>query len=158
MSDFMDAQYSEKIKECQAKLNRAQRCLKKHTSDLDALKDEIVKAIQGKSKFTPDLLNDAIEKITQEQKQAEIDVTRFADEYSNSERIVLDLKAQHNKLLNWANIFNDSEMEVKKMIIAHLIDRITVSAGNAIEVTFNISVEQFVNYQQATKKAQLVGL
>jgi len=44
-------------------------------------------------------------------------------------------------------------MEVKKMIIAHLIDRITVSAGNKIEVTFNISVQQFMNYQQATKKA-----
>jgi len=152
MSDFMDAQYSDKKKEFQAKLNLAQRSLKKHASDLNSLKDEIVKAIQGKSKFTPELLNDTIEKVTQEQKQAELDVAKFAEEYSDSEKIVAELKERHNRLLNWANIFEDSEIEVKKMIIAHLIERITVSTGYVIDVDLNISVEQFINYRNTIKK------
>ncbi|WMJ78554.1 MULTISPECIES: copper amine oxidase N-terminal domain-containing protein [unclassified Sedimentibacter] len=42
---------------------------------------------------------------------------------------------------------SDSEIEVKKMIIAHLIDRITVSTDYIIDVEFNISVEQFINYK-----------
>ena len=158
MSDFMDAQYSDKKKECQVKLNLAQRSLKKHTSDLNSLKDEIVKAIHGKSKFTPELLNDAIEKVTQEQKKAEHDVAKFSEEYSDSEKIIAGLKAQHNRLLNWANIFEDSEIEVKKMIIAHLIERITVSTGYVIDVDFNISVEQFINYKNKLKMGHNKGI
>lgn len=152
MSDFMNSQYSEKMKECQNKLNQAQRYLNKRTSELMALKDEIVKVVQGTSKFSYDLLNEAIDRTAQELKLAEHDVIRLTDEYSDSERIISELKLQHNRLLNWADIFNDSEMEVKKMIIAHLIEKITVSRGNQTDVTFSISAEQYLSYQQKAKK------
>jgi len=38
------------------------------------------------------------------------------------------------------------------MIIAHLIERITVSTGYIIDVDLNISVEQFINYKNTIKK------
>ncbi|MDD2362309.1 MAG: hypothetical protein PHH84_05055 [Oscillospiraceae bacterium] len=133
-------------------VNEGEQRFDKRTSELMALKDEIVKVVQGTSKFSYDLLNEAIDRTTQEQKLAEHDVIRLTDEYSDSERIISELKLQHNRLLNWADIFNDSEMEVKKMIIAHLIEKITVSRGNQTDVTFSISAEQYLNYQQKAKK------
>ena len=42
------------------------------------------------------------------------------------------------------------------MIIAHLIKRISVSAGNAVDIELNISLQQFLNYQHKTKEAHSV--
>ena len=150
LSEFMDAQFEAKMKECQSNLDRAQRSLKKNTTDLAALKGEIVNAIQGKSKFTSDILNELIEKVAQDHRQAEDDVAQLTAEFNDSEKLIENLKAQHNRFLNWANIFTDSEMEVRKMIIAHLIDRITVTAGNNVEIDFNISMRQFLNCEQTS--------
>jgi len=44
--------------------------------------------------------------------------------------------------LTWAEIFADSEMEAKKMIVSQLISSVRVSRDYIIEVDFKISEKQ----------------
>jgi len=49
-------------------------------------------------------------------------------------------------MLNWGEIFDNCEMAVKKMIVSHLIERVTISREGKIEIKFNISLEQYLKF------------
>ena len=49
---------------------------------------------------------------------------------------------QYNDVLTWADMFNDSAIDVKKMIVAQLISSVRVSEGYKIEIDFKISEKQ----------------
>jgi len=58
--------------------------------------------------------------------------------------------------LTWADIFADSEIDAKKMIVAQLISAVCVSTGYSIEIDFNISEKQLgleTEYEATVKKA-----
>jgi len=62
----------------------------------------------------------------------------------------------HQDVLTWAEIFTDSEMDVKKMIVSQLISAVRVSMEYAIEVDFKISEKQLGlenEYEASTNKA-----
>ena len=50
----------------------------------------------------------------------------------------------YNQFLSWADEFENSTMEQKKMIVCHLIKEIRVSRGYELEIEFNISYRQFL--------------
>jgi peroxiredoxin family protein len=54
-----------------------------------------------------------------------------------------DIQAQYKSLISWADIFVDSDIEVKKMIAAYLIESVKVSRGYEVEVKFHVAYEQF---------------
>jgi len=49
---------------------------------------------------------------------------------------------QYNDVLTWADMFNDSAIDVKKMIVAQLISSVRVTEGYKIEIDFKISEKQ----------------
>ena len=46
---------------------------------------------------------------------------------------------QYNDVLSWADIYAESPMDVKKMIVAQLISAVRVSKDYVIEIDFRIS-------------------
>ena len=144
LADFMDTQYSEKMKVLQARFGKAESAFKKKMTELAALKGEIIKSIQGESSFPRDVILELIEKTTQEHEAAEKETALLAGECADTEALIQSIKAQHSQLLTWSSLYKDCEQEVKKMIISKLIDRIIVSRGNNVEIQFNISLAQFV--------------
>jgi hypothetical protein len=67
----INAKYDAQVKIWQANYTRAKTELNKLQEELTALQSEVVKIIQGKSKFSADMLNNLI--MTTEQKIAEVE-------------------------------------------------------------------------------------
>ena len=61
---------------------------------------------------------------------------------------------QYNDVLSWADMYAESPMDVKKMIVAQLISAVRVSRDYRIEIDFKISERQFGldQEQQAERK------
>ena len=58
-------------------------------------------------------------------------------------------KAQIDELRTWGEIYAGAKDEIKHMIIARLVDRIDVEAGNKITIKYKVSFEQFMSADQA---------
>jgi uncharacterized phage infection (PIP) family protein YhgE len=150
LSDYVDDQYAGKADEGRIRSNNAQAQVKKLSDDLAALKEEIVKSIQGKSNFTPDLLNESISRVSTELEQAEAAAQNLAVESDDKSKIISSIKKDYDKMMYWSEIFDECEMAVKKMIVANLIDRVIVSKDN-IEVKFKINIEQYRKFTEERK-------
>jgi len=69
------------------------------------------------------------------------------------------VKQQYKAVLSWADMYAESPIDVKKMIVAQLISAVHVSADYHIEIDFKISerqlgLEQEQEIAQAPKRKQ----
>ena len=142
-NELVEKRYRLELSGCEKKYRVAKDELRKHTDTLNTLQNEIVKAIQGESKFDSDNLNTSInmtkEKITITSAAAQ----HYEDELNNRQQHIAEIHAQYRELVSWADMFQNSPKETKKMIIAYLIDSVNVGRGYEVNVKFNVAYEQF---------------
>ena len=55
---------------------------------------------------------------------------------------MLQVTRQYNDVLTWADMYAESPIDVKKMIVSQLISAVRVSADYKIEIDFKISERQ----------------
>jgi hypothetical protein len=155
LSAIADKRQDAEIKEIKAKLSLAERELRKKTDDLGALKAEIVKSIRGASDFAPDLLNEMITSAERERDKAETAAQTLSEALADTTRMFDGFKEQHDRYVSFAEIFDGCEMNVKKMIICELIDRVDVRRGYDIDVTLAVTMEQYRAFTKDTKSAEV---
>ena len=64
-------------------------------------------------------------------------------EYANGHNRLKVIEENYNRILKWSEMFDDSPIEVKKMIASAFINRIYMYANYRLEFEFNIDFEQF---------------
>ena len=143
--EILQAQNKSDMAIRQDHVNNLQRDHKKALAELQKLQAEIAKSLTGESVFSPEMLKAAIE--AQQTKCGDlIDALRIAEaDLTSSEESYRVLSGKFNDLLEWASVYQGSDMATKKMVVSHLIDRVDMFRGYEIKITLNISVEQFLN-------------
>jgi DNA invertase Pin-like site-specific DNA recombinase len=157
-SQVIERQYQDRINECEVSLTKAKSLKAKYTSDLADLKAEVVNAIRGKSKWNAEILNDVIAEAEADLKDADAKVELHESELADSQRMIAELKQQYDRLLNWASIYADCDVEEKKMILTHIISRVDVRVGFQVEIEFKISIEQFLGETDSLVQMQRKNL
>lgn len=135
--NYLLSKLKAELKNTRLKNSRAEK-------EYDSLKKEIVNAVQGQSKIPMDVLTELVQesrnKISElQEKLAEL-TARLEAENENCDRLKLEL-AQVRK---WSEIFDASEMAVKKMIAAYIFQRIRIFREYEMEIQINMGVEQFL--------------
>lgn len=143
-SEIIGASHRAKINERKAIVKKAQREYLKAEKDLQGLKLEVVKAVNGNSAFPTDFLYGLIQET--EQKCAELNAAYAAaqKEVEESETIMQELQVKYTQLIEWSNIYESADTATRKMIVAQLIERVDVFKGYELKIKFTISVEQFL--------------
>lgn len=72
-------------------------------------------------------------------------ITELTAELNDGNSKIEEMKAEFNQIVSWSKIFDDSPMEVKKMICGYIIKKVSVCKDYDIKIEFNINVEQFLN-------------
>jgi DNA invertase Pin-like site-specific DNA recombinase/predicted NAD-dependent protein-ADP-ribosyltransferase YbiA (DUF1768 family) len=111
--------------------------------ELDVLRKEIAKSILGKSSFKPDLLNAAIE-----QKNAELEGYKkeFEKVSSTLERKRIeyeDMVKLRDMVPVWREEFENAAKEVKKVLLAQIIDEIIVYPEK-VDIKLKMRMEDFI--------------
>lgn len=117
----------------------------KANKEYEALKSELLKAIQGKSELPKYVLSEMLEEIRNKVLDSSKRVTDLTLQLEQKHSIIADMKAEYDRIASWSEIFNQSDMAVKKMICSYIIERVVVNRGYELEVKFSINVEQFLN-------------
>ena len=142
-SEVINVRYQEQMAERKALFQNVRMEHIKATNELTDLKAEVIKAIRGESSFSTDLLGTLIQEA--EAKCAEIKL-RYEDAkeaYERGQSLMDAISAQYDSIISWADLYDSTSMEAKKMIFSYLINRIEVSRGYKVKIDFNIDLEQF---------------
>ena len=136
------AQFEERMAIIKLNLDQARSALSSELQILSMLENELLKVLDGTSALKPELLNkkhDEAERSVAEKKAA---VTALEQELDNSKDTMRQVTKQYNDVLTWADMYAESPIDVKKMIVSQLISAVRVSADYKIEIDFKISERQ----------------
>ena len=142
-NEIIGKKYQETVKAAQLNLNKAKTDFTKAAKELADYKAEVVKVIRGESSFSADLLNGLITTAQEKCNETEKVIATLQNELEDSKRMLAEIKNQYNKALNWSEVFDDADIEAKKMIVSYLIKKVTVRRGYNVDIEFNIDFEQF---------------
>lgn len=112
-------------------------------AELTVLSLEVGRTLCGTNKFSADVLSRSInatkKKIAENDRlllQCDLDLEQKTS-------VLCKLDFYYNQFVSWADEYDNSTLEQKKMIICQLINSIKVGKGYNIEIEFNVSYKQF---------------
>lgn len=57
------------------------------------------------------------------------------------------LKLEYDRLLSWADLYDKSSFEAKKIIVSQFIQAVRIGRDYNIEIDFNVSFEEFQSFR-----------
>jgi len=136
---FAQVQEDRKIRVAAAKGDHA-----KAESELAVLKKEVVKCIQGQSKFSQDMLADLVDEAQIRCREAHAAYESAVEELKMGQMVLENLSRQYDELVSWADLYDNASIETKKMIVSCLIKRVEVGRDYKLNVEMNLHISQFL--------------
>ena len=130
---------SEKKKLKRELLDKQQRL----EAELTELSLEVGRTLCGRNVFSADVLSKSIEATQKKIRENEKLIAQCDIELEQKSEVLNKLDFYYSQFISWAEEYDNSTMEQKKMIICQLIDSIKVGKGYNIEIEFNVSYKQF---------------
>lgn len=137
--------FQKKMSLLRADLQRAKTENTKANKEYESLKQELLKAVQGKSEMPKEILSEVMQEVRQKILDSSGRITALTTELEEGNMKAEEMQKEFEKIISWSEIFDESDMEIKKMICGYVIKKITVRRDYELKVEFNITVEQFLN-------------
>ena len=109
---------------------------------LERFEGEILKCLDGTSNFTENMIAKQIRRYQQELDDAKAEYAELQNARLNEAAEIRKLRTYYDDFRGWAEEFDAAPLEMKRMILSHLIDRVEV--GRKYQVTIKLNME----YQQ----------
>lgn len=93
-----------------------------------------------------DLLNSLVSDTEAAVATVQAEVKAAETEYSALLESADSLKREYDRLLSWADLYDNSTFEAKKMIVSQFVKAVRVARDYNIEIDFNVSFEEFKTY------------
>lgn len=143
-AEVLGVGHKAKMEERRALARKAQREYTKAEKDLQGLKGEVIKAVNGGSAFPLDLLSELVRETEQKCRGLREQVITTQNAAVEGETMMQEMAMKYDQLIEWSQAYETSGMEARKMIVAQLIERVDVFRDYRLKIKFTISVEQFL--------------
>ena len=145
----VDAVWREQAKiQLRSKLGRqiklAQDELTKLQKQQTNLRQEVLKSISGESLFDAAMLKSMLDENTAAIADTERRIAQYQDDREKEAERINFLAEQYRQIGNWADEFESASNDTKKMILARIIEKITVDRNYHITMTFFITEDGFL--------------
>ena len=126
-----------------AELSDAKREFVKATQDYENVKAKLMAVIRGESSLPESVLSDMAEDAKKKMMKASEKVSALNAEVRQSDERSEEIRKSYQRVLSWSEMFDNSDMAVKKMVAGYLIKRIEVYSGYRLHIEFKINFDQF---------------
>ena len=140
---LLEKQRSRETDLARAKVKRLEGEYQQKQRDYQDLRAETLKVIQGKSRFSADLLNSLIDETTVQLKELEGQMQAARMELQDIVSGAEQVRREYTQLMNWAELYDNCPFESKKMIVAQFVKAVRVKRGYEVDIQFNVSFEEF---------------
>lgn len=124
-------------------LTAAKREFAKATKEYEAVKSKLMAIIRGESNLPESLISEMAEDAKQKMMAASEKVSALSAEMEQSNSRTDEIRRDYRNIMKWSEIFDSSDMAVKKMIAGYLIKKVSVYSGYRLHIEFNINFAQF---------------
>ena len=125
------------IRELQAKVEKLQKQQTK-------LRQEVVNSLSGDSSFDTPLLKSLLDENVVSLKEAEAQLAECQKEKDTEESRLKNMYEQFSRIAAWSEEFDTADVETKKMILARIIEKITIEKGYKIHISFYLTREEIM--------------
>ncbi len=113
------------------------------TREYEAVKAKLMAVIRGESSLPEAVLSEMAEETKQKMARESEKVSALNAELERSNSRAEEIRKDYESILKWSEMFDSSDMAVKKMIAGYLIKRISVYTDYRLHIEFNINFAQF---------------
>lgn len=124
-------------------LTAAKREFAKASKEYEAVKSKLMAVIRGESSLPESLISEMAEDAKRQMMAASEKVSALNAEMEQSNSRIDGIRMDYRNIMKWSEIFDSSDMAVKKMIAGYLIKKISVYSGYRLHIEFNINFAQF---------------
>ena len=148
-SEILTNQHEKEIKLAKIQFDKAKTYLQEKEKELEDYKGETLKVIRGQSKLSIELLNSLTAEANEQIRDARAHAEKTEKHYLELLESAENLRKEYDRLLTWADLYDKSTFEAKKMIAAQFIKAVRVGRDYNIEIDFNVSFEEFQGFCNA---------
>lgn len=141
--EFINYKYQTEWKRIQGSLNHAKTMYKKKQNEIRSIENKIVSASQF-----DDAVKELLQILTRLKSEAESlleQVQKCETDFAELQKNCYEIEQEYNNIIKWADIYENADFPTKQIIVAHLIDSISVKKGYELTVNFKINLDQFEN-------------
>ena len=132
------------IKALHQQLSKSTKELGKLNKRKHELNSEIGKSLVGDSKFTPDMLSNALNSSDTDIRETEQIMSRVQAELANQKDAFKKLDFHYEQFKSWSGEYMQASKEQQKMIACQLIKEIKVNRNYELDITFDLNYKQFI--------------
>ena len=140
---IIEKRYATQFAEIQMQLTKAEATFAAQMTEIATYEAEVIKVIRGESGLNAELLSKLHEEAKEKADQTEQVVVELRNKLKNSEEMKLSLSKHFDNMKTWSDMYDECEMDVKKMILSHIMKKVCVRRDYEIELDLMIDVEQF---------------
>ena len=134
-----------RMAELRAEVKRAKAENSKATTEYESMKAEMIKVVLGKSDMPKEVLSEVVNECRDKVIATSDHLTALTAELERGNARVSEMRSELSRIRTWSEIFDGSDMEVKKMIANYIIKRVNVFKGYKLDIELNLNVQQFLN-------------
>lgn len=147
--EMEQARHEQALQICEKQVSDALLSFNAKAKELESYKAEVYKAIQGTSSLDKDLLNELIQEAKEQLEGAARQLKQEQTALELEKNQSAEVQKQIGRLFQWTELYENATFDAQKMILAQLIDRVTVWKGYRIEIEFNVGYRQFFESLEA---------
>jgi len=132
----------EQITESQLALVEEQAALRAYSAEVKEYAAEVIKVIRGESRLSAELLNRLYEEAKESVAQSEEHIRDLEAVLKDRRQIKITLTKQFAQMQFWADMYDISDQETKKMILSKVLRAVRVRRGYEIEIAMTSLCEQ----------------
>ena len=146
----------QKILRIEKKQIRIAKGTSKKTRDIKTLEDALPEAFRGESGITVERLSRMIAEKEKELAELEQDRLRLQEQIAQASITYEEFSKFLDIAPNWKQVFKESDIPTKRMLLASLIERIDVKDED-ISIKFRIRIEDFLKDSSDKKILDTIG-
>ena len=143
--EFIKQQVSISAQQYQQKLKRVKADYAKATKELGKWENLMLDSIEGTCVFTPEQVKKRMDAVQETLDGLEKEIDHLQDQAAQAKSTADEIHEQHQRLLSWANMFDDASPEEKKVIASYIVKAVTVARNYDIQIDFNITEAQYLS-------------
>lgn len=122
---------------------------------LERFEGEILKCLDGTSNFTEDMIAKQIRRYQQELDDAKAEYAALKNARLNEAAEIRKLRTYYDEFRGWAEEFDAAPLEIKRMILSQLIERVEVGRKYQVTIKLNMEYQQFL---EITEEQKLIAM
>lgn len=134
---------SNAAKDVKNQLTTAKRDFTKATKEYEGVKAKLYAVISGESELPEDILTEMAAEAKKRMLDASERMSSLQAELAEENRREEGIRKEYQDILKWSELFDSSDMPVKKMVTSYIIKRVYVYSDYQLKVEFNIDLDQF---------------